>query len=835
MADTIQISPGVFTHEVDQTTLPEGVAGIGATIVGRTQKGPAFQPTTISNWNDFEAMFGTLDTNMYAPYSVKEYLKSLNSLNVVRVLGIHSEDFGAGNITYDASGRYVTEPAGFTASNGVAICHSSSVGWQVATIIHSNNAISATGTLQSVVVDFASGYNDGNPFTASYVKSDKNYVKKVLSCDSTQYVTASVGHYIWTNYEYNSSSIGVSTRFSGSALGYVGAGYPTMAAPLSFSQEYSSPATSWIYSQNFGANLTTDVKRYRLFKIIANDGEWANNNLKVTVRGIRNTLNEKATEYGYFDILIRGFSDTDKKQAIYEQFTNCTLDPNDTIGYIARKIGDKYKVWDPTIRKFIEQGDYDRKSKLVRVEIDDQVKNGMVPATSLPWSFYGYPKYASGSFPISASHYASVPNLPYVSNMKWRGDIDRRVCWGVAFNDTSGSVNYGIDDRMKVLPISASIEYDTLFSLDFISSSLGPTSGSDLVSDSNIGKLTYVHESGNLSASIIAGTDAAKFTLPFYGGFDGFNVHRANPVANNLFGAGGENSSTSAWYTTYYPWSYEVASFRRALDVIADPEEIDFNLLTIPGIYHPSVVNYAIQKIEDRADAFCIIDVSGSTTAEVKSWMEAAEFDSSYGAAYYPDVKIFDEVNNKDIWVPASVLAFGAYAYNDKVAYPWYAPAGFTRATLDAKDIREKLNKGNRDTLQSVNVNPIAKFPREGIVIWGQKTLQAKTSSLSSVNVRRMVLFVRKTVASAARYLVFEPNIIATWERFHKLVRPILDDVFRKYGIEDYKIVFDSTTNTPELINQLKMAGRIYIIPVRVGEIIDIGFILSPVGAQFTS
>jgi len=837
MADTVIVSPAVSTFEQDATTLPEAVAGIGAAVLGRFVKGPAFQPTQVVGWTDFENTFGSTDLTMYAPYAAKEYLKNQNVLNVVRVLGIHSEDYGAGNTAYDALGHYVTEPAGFTASNGIAVCYSGSAyGWYVGTIVHSNVSLTATGTLQSVVFDFASGYNDGSPFTGSYIRSDRNYVEKVLCTDPTKYVTSSVGHYIWANYEYASASLGSATRISGSML--AGIGTSTVPA-LSFSQEYSTAATTWVYSQNYGSGsmaIPANVRRYRLFRVVAkDDGEYPNDNIKVSVSGIRKSLNSNVSEFGYFNVIVRKFDDTDKKMTIVEQFTDCTLDPDDVVGYVARKIGDKRSTWDSVDRKFIEYGEFDSKSKYIRVEMDDQVAQKVTPESILPWGFYGYPKYTSASFPVSGAFYAIVPPLPYVDNMKWKGDFDKRIYWGVAFNDVSGSLNYGIADRMKVLPSGVTVEYDNVFSLDYISSSLGAlTSSTDLNTDSAMGKLAYSHENGNVSLDALAGTDAAKFTMPLYGGFDGFDIHRMDPLANSLFGSGDGNTTGQAWNTTAYPWSYEVASMRRALDVIADPEVIDFNLLCIPGIYHPSVVNYAIQKVEDRGDAFYIADVSGSSVTNVKEWMDTAEYDTNYGATYYPMVKYYDENASKDIWLPASISAFGAYAYNDRIAHQWFAPAGFTRASINAKAVKDRLRYGDRNDLYAKNVNPIAQFPSEGIVIWGQRTLQAKQSALSSVNVRRMMLYIRKTIASSVRWLVFEPNNVNTWERFVKLVRPILEDVFTKYGIEKYKVICDSTTTTPTDVDQLRINGRVLVIPTRAAEIISIGFTLLPTGAQFS-
>jgi len=821
MSETIHVSAGVFSREIDESSLQAGLAGIGAATSGRTQKGPAFKIQTVLGWTDFESSYGTLDTNLYVPYSAKEYLKNQNVLNVVRVLGVHSDAYAEGDTT--------AEPAGFTASYALAINYSGSAyGWRVGTIVHSNAAVTAIGTLQSVVFDWVSGYNDGNPFTASYVRSDKNYVGKVLNNDPTKYEDSSTVHYIWQNFGYDSISLGTALKVSASYIA---------TCANTYSLEYSTAATQWIYSQNFGSSLTgSNVRRYRLLRLVAkDDGEYPNKNIKASFANMRKTINDKATEYGYFDVVVRRFSDTDKKAEIIEQFTNCTLDPDDTEGYVCRKIGDKTSTWDTLTKKFIESGDFDSKSKYVRVVVDDTVTQKTVPATSLPWGFYGYPKIASSSILCSGTvGYSSVPSIPYVSTMKWNGDFDTKIYWGVAFNDVSGNINYGVDDRMKIMP-SCSIDYDPIFTLDYLSSSDGvKTLSTDLTGTLAQSRLTYAHEAGNCAFNSVAGTVLAKFSAPFYGGFDGFNIHKKNPIDNAYMGAGQGNSVSEAWNTSAYLTSYEISSVRRAIDILRNPETVDFNLLIIPGIFHPGVVNYALQMVEDRGDCFYIPDVSGSNVSYVKEWMDTAQFDSSYGASYYPWVKYADEVNNKDVWLPPSISAFGAYAYNDRIGAAWFAPAGFNRASINAKDVKDRTTYLERNDLISKNVNPIARFPQEGIVIYGQNTLQVKKSALSSVNVRRLMIYLRKTIASSVRFLLFEPNAATTWNRFVKIVNPILEDCFSKSGISQWKIIFDETTNTKEMITARKMAGKIYITPVLAAEMIELSFIISPQGATFS-
>ncbi|MEK6880814.1 MAG: phage tail sheath C-terminal domain-containing protein, partial [Nanoarchaeota archaeon] len=310
--------------------------------------------------------------------------------------------------------------------------------------------------------------------------------------------------------------------------------------------------------------------------------------------------------------------------------------------------------------------------------------------------------------------------------------------------------------------------------------------------------------------------------------FDGFNDTLAvSPIDNGAQLAGVTQLGVQA--------------LRQAVDVVKDPDFIDINLLAIPGIYSNQVVEYGIEKIETRADAMYVIDISGSTYSIVANEVKSRGFNTSYATVYYPDINVVDDVNGKIVRVPSSVAAVGAISFNDRVSFPWFAPAGLNRGGLNADTIGfavtkpvDQLKESERNTLYENRVNPIAKFPGiPGATIWGQKTLQVKASALDRVNVRRLLIKAKKLVSSAVKFLVFEPNNPSTWTAFKQIVNPILADIQSKNGLEQFQVIIDSTTNTPDLIDRNVMRGVLLLIPQRSAEFIAIDFVIGRSGASF--
>jgi phage tail sheath protein FI len=238
--------------------------------------------------------------------------------------------------------------------------------------------------------------------------------------------------------------------------------------------------------------------------------------------------------------------------------------------------------------------------------------------------------------------------------------------------------------------------------------------------------------------------------------------------------------------------------------------------------------------MEDRSDAFLLIDPVEYGASIGQATAKAESRDTNYAATYWPWVKIPDVDLGRNVWVPASTLIPSVYAFNDRVAAPWYAPAGLNRGALDiAVQTERKLTQSNRDTLYESAVNPIATFPNAGVVVYGQKTLQKKSSALDRVNVRRLLIAAKKFVASATKYLVFENNTAATRNRFLSIVNPYFESVQQRQGLYAFKVVMDDTNNTPDVIDRNEMRGAIYLQPAKTAEFIIIDFNILPTGASF--
>ena len=214
--------------------------------------------------------------------------------------------------------------------------------------------------------------------------------------------------------------------------------------------------------------------------------------------------------------------------------------------------------------------------------------------------------------------------------------------------------------------------------------------------------------------------------------------------------------------------------------------------------------------------------------------LEGRALDNNYVASYFPDVFITDPINNRRVLVPASIAAIGALSYSDNVSYPWFAPAGFNRGALGfVENVRTRLSVADRDDLYERRINPIANFPNGGFVIFGQKTLQVNQSALDRVNVRRLLLEVKRQVSEVASAVLFEQNNVQTRERFVKLISPRLGMIQAQAGIEQFRIICDATNNTPLDAEQNRLNGKIIIVPTRTIEFIAIDFIVTNSGVSF--
>jgi hypothetical protein len=275
------------------------------------------------------------------------------------------------------------------------------------------------------------------------------------------------------------------------------------------------------------------------------------------------------------------------------------------------------------------------------------------------------------------------------------------------------------------------------------------------------------------------------------------------------------------------------------INLLANKDDYQYNIIMTPGLCdnltgHSSQINTIISNCQDRGDCIYIVDLAayGQTTNTVVG--RAQNKNTSYAASYWPWVQVNDPNSGQNVWVPASTVVGGVYAYNDSVSEPWFAPAGINRGGLgQVIQAERKLPQSSRDTLYEGKVNPIATFPGTGVVVYGQKTLQTRASALDRVNVRRLLIALKSYISQVANTLVFEQNSIATRNNFLAQVNPYLENVQQRQGLYAFKVIMDASNNTADVIDRNELIGQIYVQPTKTAEFIYLDFIVTPTGATF--
>jgi hypothetical protein len=655
----------------------------------------------------------------------------------------------------------------------------------------------------------------------------------------------------------------------------------------------------------FGQMLSSDYASYsienmtRLFRVIARDGgRWSQDNLKISVENIKASTN-KSDPYGTFSLVIRAASDRDNVVRVIEQFTELNLNPSSP-NYIARVIGDSYEEYDYELQRVNRYGQYENNSKYVRVEMNSDVENGMLDDRLLPFGVTGPLVYksvtitegdtlANSTNPQAVLTLSSSLLYPPLSS-----DITTPGSWGVPSVDQAGmelkleypstairaSASAGnlADQRDASFGLQTTIapessRYDSGY-VDYLwrmpvdvtgEDSVQGVYGNSIVEYSWQVSLDDIVVTGNRpnvyweSGSHQAGTSFTalsgatalldlgynSITAPLYGGHDGFDIKEAEPLRNNLLTS--KTEINSAPYNT----------LRRAIDSVRDPEFVECNVMTIPGLTDESLTSHLLDVCEDRGDALAIIDLPNVYTPFTDStWnfkdriqnnpatavteLRNRGINSSYGCTYYPWVQINDTVSNRLLWVPPSVIALGTLANSEAKSDVWFAPAGFNRGGLSdgsagwpVLNVTKRLTSKDRDALYEANINPIASFPSEGIVVFGQKTLQVTRSALDRINVRRLLILIKKQVSRIAAGVLFDQNTQVTWNRFLGEVEPFLAGVKSGLGLSEYRVILDETTTTPDLVDQNVMYAKIFLKPERAIEFIAVDFVITNSGASF--
>ena len=778
MAEKI-VSPGVFTRENDLSFLSQGIGEIGAAVIGPFKKGPAFLPTVVNTQSEFEEIFGTPDGSYYTGYTVQNYLREAGTVTIVRV----------------------GHQGGYTQTAPVAIVSSGSVSGinAISTIFETHNG---SGTLSGSAIDAqvsASAFEltlvGETGISASINPSAGNDLSDVLGSNPRGSKDG---------YAYN--------YFEKAATDAIANGQEQVSVIELSDQTYgdiSHATTPYIQSQLISG------ERHNLFRFhTLGDGSIYNKEYKIGIFNVKAAGSSNSTDYATFSVVVRKYGDIHKRPSVIETFNNLNLDPASP-NYIKKVIGDRNITIDAN-GKQTESGDYPNYSNFIRVEC---VEEGSFPITAAP---FGHGAYTN---PIVVGNVGShgfgetvVPSVLFFT--------------GSENNTASKSSDYsGIDLETLVVkkdnnnylvptPSGATVGSNTAFSFDAAFNVVGGTKN-----------FAFTLSTSDTPTTI----NKRQFIVGFQNGNDGISpTIKSAKYGDSDWGAGNSqgfnlSSSTSSGSVAYL----------KAINSVSNPDDFDINLVSAPGVVrrlHSYVFDKVTDMVEAREDAFFIGDATdgGDTIAQAVTQGEAV--DSNYVGVYYPWVKTIDRNTNKLTAVPPSVLMPGIYAANDAVAAEWFAPAGLNRGGIvGAVSVLNRLTHAERDTLYEGKINPIAQFPGEGIVAFGQKTLQDKASALDRINVRRLMIKVKKYIASTSRYLVFEQNTSQTRSRFLNTVNPYLEGIQQRQGLYAFRVVMDESNNTPDVIDRNILAGAIYLQPTKTAEFIVLDFNILPTGASFSA
>jgi hypothetical protein len=562
-----------------------------------------------------------------------------------------------------------------------------------------------------------------------------------------------------------------------------------------FTYDASTAVTPYVKSQLISG------ERYDLFRFhTLGHGNGENKRFKISISGVKAAGEDGGTDYSVFSLTIRSYSDTDKRKVVLESFNNVNLDPG-SANYIARVIGDRYSTIDSN-GKITENGDWINNSKYIRVEVGEQ---GSYPVSAAP---FGHGAYSN---PIKATDETIVPSA--VLQTGSIANTTGNPQFYAGFDFESDGIKNDNANYMKPLPESVGVGSNVVFGFD------GNVSGVGLT----------LEMTGSDSSDMIK----RQFSLGFQGGFDGMSPNREIALGSSI------STGNSQGFDLTDSTKFGSKAYAKAVNAISNADEYDINMVVTPGIVrrlHPAVTTDVLDMVEARQDCFYISDLTGVNDTITQVTSQANAIDSNYVGSYYPWVKTVDSNTNKLVSVPPSVLLPAVYAANDAISAEWFAPAGLNRGgIIGAVSVLNRLTHSERDTLYENKVNPIASFPGQGIVAFGQKTLQDKASALDRINVRRLLINVKKFVASTSRFLVFEQNTAQTRGRFINTVQPYLEGIQQRQGLYAFKVVMDESNNGPDVVDRNILAGQIFLQPAKTAEFIVIDFNILPTGASFSA
>ena len=898
MAERI-ISPAVFTNEIDQTFLSQGISDIGGAVVGPFSRGPAYSPTIITSQAELEDLFGIPEGKYYQPFTAREYLKHQGIVTIVRVgdlggycqkqalvikacvtdVSNYSGTLSGTLSAYQAeapeadsevvigvlantlwaepgtSGDYDADYSGF---EGTVVVGTDKDGDDVldgddeGTIMFYDGEVTDEDGNEIVVGNFEAKLclrrtvrsTDEN--TGEVIESveslrsnyDSNYVFSIdpKAPDSIQNIFGRQPKknlepaYLYSYFEntqeevfnniMNGARYQIKVETSDDALVFEYEDPTTETVlddpwkPGSVSFSCRPAETPWIQSQLISG------RRYNLFKVwTRNQGSSANREIKIGVYNVRTPGSIQDSDYGSFSLIVRTFNDSDRGQNVIENYDGLTLDPLSP-RYLPRVIGDRFTTINNK-GKLIDYGDYVNSSNWIRIEMDYE---STPPPNAMP---YGHGSY----FTPIAGYETGTPKYSHASQYSRQPG---RYFNGAVFNQQS-------PDGILEMPRSQRDTVELFRPLPLNSDDAGngyymdqPGQVTEEVDGETEVYAVDAIPVNPASVDELATAKLRRFLVGFQGGFDGRSPTHDIKLGKDITENNVQGLDCSRRFSS------GTKGYVRAFAALSNQDEFDINLLVTPGLsldLHRTVINRGVDLCESREDCFYILDCVSAHNQPGRvddAVSQVSTIDSNYAATYYPWVKIIDPATNVLQPYPPSALMMSVYASNDQTAAEWFAPAGLNRGGIEsAVTVMDRLNFAERDQLYEGKVNPIAAFPGQGIVAFGQKTLQRRASALDRVNVRRLLINLKKFIASSARFLLFEQNVAATRNRFLNIVNPFLENVQQRHGLYAFRVIMDESNNTPDLIDRNILYGQIFLQPARAVEFVILDFNLTPTGASF--
>ncbi len=783
MAQTVFVSPGVYTREQDFTFFASRIGLTRLGLVGLTPKGPAFEPIKIASSEGFSNRFGNPNSDYPLTYVAYRFLSQSSELTLTRVLGkVGYSGSNAWLITSEASAY---EWSGTTLSvikskkdpNTGNFYYTGSTDltlFGTSTLLNSFGISGTTGPI--------TGFSS-SAITVSLNEADDTYILKLVGQtpksfdgDTGFYVDSIFPHLIGQCATYTASTIAGNI---GTAL-TTSFEFKSNDAYKDYTEQFRNSITPMIVGQVVGSTVRD------LFKVeTISDGDASAAEIKVSFVNLDPANNT-------FDLVVRRFFDTDASTLTsgrLELFRQCTMDrtkPN----FVGKMIGTTDEI-------------YPRQSNYITITLADNFPQDQVPA-----GFRGYT--------LRTGTTANVPQILYKTSYLSSDTVSKTYlgCSELAYTGLT-SVVVGVKNAIQTLEkdifkFQGSDSTDVATVKGFHMESTAPTS-------------TFY--TGIETSLTDYEKPERKFTVAPFGGFDGWQPYTIPTFTNDV--ADEDN----------------LDAFKLCVDLMAPPESVDINVFAAPDVNYSdnlNAVNYCLTMVEDRADSIYVIesprlstDSAKATASQAAAAVEESGIDSSYAATYWPWIQIEDPTSNKFIYISPTAEVVKNIALTDNIAYSWYAPAGLNRGQVTCVRADINLSRDDRDTLYDANINPINTVAQQGVTIQGQKTMQIEQSALDRINVRRLLLQVRRLVAAASQTLLFEPNDQTVRDQFLAKVEPILLQIQNQRGIFAYKVTVDDFNTATEDSDRNTLTGKIAIKPTPALEFIDLTFQVLPTGANF--